>query len=399
MKTQRIEHSRRVQMGLNKLIAGRSMQWLWSLVYFLACLESTYSHLALFQEKEILRQAVSVLSDFGFLFLAIRAAIVVLADDDKKKLLPLAVAAVICFAGLLTTGNTFYIKAIVLVVASSGMELRSILKASLVSLISAFILGTLSIMFVGLDVIDIRTLGYSQKNQAGLAVFLICAQYVLLEFSYWPRSWGHKTYIVLCVAAVTSVLIGSKTSVISIAILILGIVVLDIVRRVRSEGGRFVQHVSGVYSTCMLFSVLTAVFLPFGGVLFTLDHLMTNRVWLNWYALNNRPISLFGSNVDITAESGTVYSFVTDTYNNAITIDNTYIISIILMGVLPTIVFCILHYVVMRHLCKRGWSICVLIGVILCIYGLMESQILDPVLNFILMIPFSAIARPKHLSQ
>ena len=398
MEAKRIEHSRRTQLRLDELVAGYDMQWLWSVVYFLACLESTYSHLALFQENEVFRQAVSVFTDFGYLLLIVRVTMVVLTINDKKRLLPLAVAAATCSVGVFTTGNTFYIKAIILIVASSGMELRFILRASLLALISAFLLGILSLLFIDLNGVDIRALGYSQKNQAGLAVFLICAQYILLELSYSLSSGGYKAYIALGIAAAISITIGSKTALISIMMLCVGVIALDVAHRIRIAGKCLFQHVSAAYSVCMVFSILTAVMLPLGGLLFTLDHVMTNRVWLNWYALNNRPVTLFGSNADITAGTGTVYSFVTNTYNNAITIDNSYIISIILMGIVPSVVYCALHYFTMRSLSKRNWDVCILIGVILCTYGLMESQMIDPVLNFVLMVPFVNIRTPKHLS-
>lgn len=60
---------------------------------------------------------------------------------------------------------------------------------------------------------------------------------------------------------------------------------------------------------------------------------------LNYYGLKNYGISLFGQNVTLADNSGTVYNNIRNAYNWSVTIDSGYMVALLAMGLLSTLIF------------------------------------------------------------
>lgn len=55
-----------------------------------------------------------------------------------------------------------------------------------------------------------------------------------------------------------------------------------------------------------------------------LDLLLSNRIFLNWYAINHHGMRLFGQIVNLTEGSGTAFNEIRGIWNSLITVDNSY---------------------------------------------------------------------------
>ena len=133
----------------------------------------------------------------------------------------------------------------------------------------------------------------------------------------------------------------------------------------------------------MLFTYLSARFLETSSILKTLDLVFTNRLFLNYYALNKFGIKLFGENVTLSDNSGTIYNNIHGWYNWSVTCDCSYMATLLVMGFIPTVIILIGYILLMKKAIKRHNYMIMSVALLLAIYSFCESQMLEVYSSFV----------------
>ena len=145
------------------------------------------------------------------------------------------------------------------------------------------------------------------------------------------------------------------------------------------------MHVRFLYSQLIIviFTYVSAKLLENNSFFRFLNQVLSSRLFLNYYVLNRYGIKMFGQNVILQDQSGTVYNNIENLYNWSITCDCSYMVSLIIMGLIPTIIFLIGFIVLIKKAIKNRNYIVVSIAVLLAIYSFIESQMLEIYRNFV----------------
>ena len=133
----------------------------------------------------------------------------------------------------------------------------------------------------------------------------------------------------------------------------------------------------------MLFTYLSAKFLETSNILKTLDLVFTNRFFLNYYALNKFGIKLFGQNVTLSDNSGTIYNNIHGWYNWSVTCDSSYIVTLLVMGLIPTVIILVGYILLMKKAISRHNYMVMSVALLLAIYSFCESQMLEVYSSFV----------------
>ena len=111
------------------------------------------------------------------------------------------------------------------------------------------------------------------------------------------------------------------------------------------------------------------------------DKIMTNRVFLNWFILTKNRLTLWGQNIQLNYTG--VHNPVRDTWNITTTVDNAYILILLVIGIVPTIMYVIGYWKVIEKAWKEKNIKVVVIAVIIALYGWTEVKICSIFFNFV----------------
>ena len=117
-----------------------------------------------------------------------------------------------------------------------------------------------------------------------------------------------------------------------------------------------------------------------------LDTLMTNRVFLNWFLLQKSRLSLWGQNIQLIYTG--VYNPIRNEWNITTTVDNAYFLSIMVMGIVPTILYALGYINVIKKAWKKKQVVILVIAVIFALYGMSEVKTISIFFNFVRLIRF-----------
>ena len=362
----------------------------------LMVLSDVLSRLLFVKSNSFLLRTNDLVGDVGFLLMVLR--IIAVVRFERRRCLLFGSLLVTFGVGYVSTGNSALVKALVLLIASNDIELWKVTRICCVTYCLGVAIGLASWVasaFLGQQLVGFG--GFDHKNQFALALFLIIALWLVERATYRKAFRIGEWSVVAAIILVTALIVQSKTATVCMIVFVAMCLAL---RRgaftaiLDSTAGRiFVKAFQGL---CLLFSVGSALLLPLQPVVQVLDRIMTNRIWLNWYALQNHALALFGSNVNLNEGTGKAFNFVLQTGNNAITVDNTYILSLYILGVLPTIALTVLFAWVMNQFYKNGRYIVICAALVLCLYGLMEAQMIDVFNNYIFILPLTTVHTPAH---
>ena len=102
-----------------------------------------------------------------------------------------------------------------------------------------------------------------------------------------------------------------------------------------------------------------------------LDELFTSRIWMNYFILTTKGISLMGSATEYHGlTKDLIYNPVTQTTSHYMTIDCAYIGLLVEFGLLATIVICIAYFCLAKKLFKYNAVNLIFVMSILYVYGL-----------------------------
>lgn len=307
------------------------------------------------------------------------------------------VSAAIFILGWSRTHDSVYIRDVLLIVAAKDVPFERTVRAMRITITVVVCIAVLTVIVGIAPIITYRrgglSLGFAHPNQLALILTVI----VLMWLAERRKQLQGKDLAVAGAwSFVTYAITRSRTP-----LILMGVVILLGVAQVRKPNrtvGKFLSIVApSVPLLCLLFTYVTAMLLTSSQLVNRLDLILSNRIWLNWYAFSHHDLTLFGQVVDLTAGSGTVYNEIRGVWNSLVTVDNTYTLSLITLGLVPTLVFIVWNTFSLKKLADSGDFYLVVLEVALCIYGITEAQMMDVFNNFVLLATFTASASSNSL--
>lgn len=303
--------------------------------------------------------------------------------------LAVGMSAAVFLLGWLQTHDSVFIRDVLLIVAARDTPFEKTVHTMRITMSLVVCIGILTVVFgfVGLGVYRRGgvSLGFAHPNQLALMLTVIALMWLAERRKYLT---GKDLTFATIWALVTYLITRSRTPLLlMMAVIILGVV------QVRNPG-RHVGKVLAIMAPlvpilCLLFTYMTAVLLPLSQFVNQLDLLLSNRIWLNWYAFSHYDITMFGQVIDLTAGTGTVYNEIRGVWNSSITVDNTYTLSLLSLGLIPTLGFVCWNTFSLKRAVNSGDFYLVVLGIVLCVYGITEAQMMDVYNNFVLLSAYS----------
>lgn len=301
-----------------------------------------------------------------------------------KELMTFLVVGILLLIGYVVSGQAAYFKGFLLIIASKNIPYRKILNVCRKAL--TFVLGLGIFLFL----IGISNSGISRRGASGLGFGHpnVTAQLIMIIILLWTSEKAGKLkpihYIGIELGGlITFLLTDSKTSTIVILLIPLVMVFSEKImsRTWYSKVPKFLMTYSQLL--VILFTYLSARFLETSNMLKTLDLFFTNRLFLNYYVLNKFGIKLFGQNVTLRDNSGTIYNNIHGWYNWSVTCDCSYMVTLLVMGLIPTVIILIGYILLMKKAIKRHNYMIMSVALLLAIYSFCESQMLEVYSNFV----------------
>lgn len=301
-----------------------------------------------------------------------------------KELMTFLAIGILLLIGYIVSGQAAYFKGFLLIIASKNIPYRKILNVCRKAL--TFVLGLGFFLFV----IGISNSGLLRRGVSGLGFGHpnITAQLIMIIILLWVSEKAGKLkpihYIGIELSGlITFLLTDSKTSTIVIFLIPLVMVFSEKImsRAWYSKVPKFLMTYSQLL--VMLFTYLSARFLETSSILKMLDLVFSNRLFLNYYALNKFGIKLFGQNVTLSDNSGTIYNNIHGWYNWSVTCDSSYMVTLLVMGLIPTVIILIGYILLMKKAIKRHNYMIMSVALLLAIYSFCESQMLEVYSSFV----------------
>lgn len=331
---------------------------------------------------------VSILDSMvNFLQLIIYAALIYLVLKQKYTLnnfFLYGLVGVLLLIGYLVSRQAAFFRGFLLILAASKIQYKSILRicrfASSSIIVLAVVLWVIGISNSGVGRRGALAFGFSHPNVAAQMIMLVC----LLWVSEMGEKMKYTDYFILEIVAVAIlVLTDSRTSTVVVAILPIILILNKKILRNRQFSKAMAYLLAYSQVGVAAFTFITAKFLENSGILRSLNIVLSSRLFLNYYVLNKYGIKLFGQNVVLQDNSGSVYNNIQNSYNWNITCDCSYMVSFIVMGLIPTIIVCIGYIVLMKKAIRNQDYMVVSIALMLAIYAFCESQMIEIYKNFV----------------
>ena len=342
---------------------------------------SEISYVEVFSNMAYLNTIINILQ------LPLYAALIYIISAKRysfKQLLVFTALGLILLIGYVQSGQAAFFKSLLLVLAAKNESYKKIMKYCRISTIVVICIAILTWPLVFSESNVFRrnglALGFGHPN--------VTAQFMMVSIFLWIAEKGEnlkrKDFLfVEAYGLIVYAITRSRTT--TILIMALPVVVVIIRKAYSRKRRHFILDNLCKFSQLflLLFTYITAATLEHSKILNALDLILANRIFLNYYGLKNYGISLFGQNVTLVDNSGTVYNNIRNAYNWSVTIDSGYMVALLKMGLLPTLIFCLGYYVVMKRAVKMSNYMVASIAIMLAIYSFTESRMLDIYFNFV----------------
>lgn len=342
---------------------------------------SEISYVEVFSNMAYLNTIINILQ------LPLYAALIYIISAKRysfKQLLVFTALGLILLIGYVQSGQAAFFKSLLLVLAAKNESYKKIMKYCRISTIVVICIAILTWPLVFSESNAFRrnglALGFGHPN--------VAAQFMMVSIFLWFAEKGEKLkrkdfLFVEAYGLIVYAITRSRTT--TILIMALPVVVVIIRKAYSRKHRHFILDNLCKFSQLflLLFTYITAATLEHSKILNALDLILANRIFLNYYGLKNYGISLFGQNVTLVDNSGTVYNNIRNAYNWSVTIDSGYMVALLTMGLLPTLIFCLGYYLVMKRAVKMSNYMVASIAIMLAIYSFTESRMLEIYYNFV----------------
>lgn len=301
-----------------------------------------------------------------------------------KKLLLFCIIGGLLLIGYINSRQAAFFRGFLLIIAMDNTPYKKILRTCRIATMSIIILSIL-LWIIGIS--DSGTgrrgaiaIGFEHPNIAAQMIMLAC----LLWASEVGKNIKYRDYFnIEVVAALIYFITGSRTSTIVVALLPFLFEFNKYILKHRQIGKFPIFLMTYSQVLIMSFSYISARFLEKSSFLQILNLIFSSRLFLNYYVLNKYGIKLFGQNVILQDFSGNVYNNIQNLYNWNITCDCSYMVSLIIMGIIPSFIVLIGFIILMKKAIKNENYIVISIAVLLAIYAFTESQMTEIYRNFV----------------
>jgi len=353
--------------------------------------------ISVLQNNVLIINADFILKAFNYIELVIYAVLVFLIvqkDYSVKHLLCAFLLGVILLVGYYKSGMAIFVRALLLILAARNVKFNSIqntiMNSMTAGILISFMLYLIQVIRGDMPIFlpEGHTLGFVAKNTSGE---LLCLLGMMAMYTRIKQSEKIHYLFILTIGFVLYTVTKSKTAVmifwITPFVMKLSIMIF------KHRNSRILKFLFyAINPALFLFSYVTARLYPENAFVQKLDNIVTNRIFLNSYVLNKYGTTLFGQHVNLH-DTG-IYNPVTGIGNITITVDNAYIVSLVSLGLIPTLIFITAYFLVLRKAFKDQNYALVGIAVLLCLYGFTEVVTLEIYVNFVF---FSLLADTKVL--
>lgn len=302
----------------------------------------------------------------------------------------------LCLASAWYSKSFMAIKGLLLVVGAANEDYASILRSESKAIFLVMIIG-LCCQLLGIPSSAFRrgglSLGFSHPNQAAMfSVVTILALYVSNDLRGISQKydWFYWLFGIGCIFAT-----GSRTALFAVA---LSVALSAIIKSKRLFENKPISVILlSLPFFLLLFSLVSAYALFDSTVVQKIDYALSNRLWLNWFALDTFDIRAFGQEVSLHVTG--VHNTLRNTWNITTTVDCTYVAALLSYGVFG-IIFWLMGYVLAF---RRAWddrkASIVAALVIFSLYAFTESQLTDVLINFGLFCTFTNFNDKRLLAK
>lgn len=291
-----------------------------------------------------------------------------------KQLIVIATLVLILGIGFLKTRNTIFLRGLLVIVAAKGVPYEKIVNTMFITIMSVFILTVLMYSFGLSNATGFRrngvALGYIHPNQTAQVTMILSLLWLMKK----NKSVSTKQVVLLyTINILITIITGSRTP---FLILLIMPILLYIINKSVFRNGIISKLSAFIQLVLVLLTVISGIFYQNSRLIVFLDkkyfnifNTFTGRIFLNWYAFKTYGFSLFGRIIDFK--------------NATYTIDNSYAVSLMSMGILPTIIFMCGFVFTVRKAIKEKNVTLIAVSVGLGLYGFCEASMLDVFNNFI----------------
>lgn len=280
-------------------------------------------------------------------------------------------------------GGSVLLQGLVLILAVSSVDYKQVCRSLFIGTFAASLV-VLILFFTGISDSGVGrrggfSLGFGHPNTAGRVALIA---YLLWICGYKALD-NIKLSHCLLLGGIVYFVTGSRTA--SLLIVLTPLVIL-LVRKFSLRALSVVAVVVGLVPLFLfVFTYVTAQLLPVSAFVNQLDVLLSNRIFLNYYAFTNNDLTLFGQVAQLADNSGTVYNSIRNLYNWSTTVDSTYAVMLISYGVVPSILFSICAFIACRRAGKAGDVLMLVTALMLELFAFNESQMISVTNSFFLL--------------
>lgn len=353
---------------------------------FILVLLNGLSRLAVFNENNLFANLENYIQLPIYLVLIL---LIIQKNFSLDQYLLILAIGIFIVIGYFDSKMAGFLRAFLLILAAKNFELKKILKSCRYSLIITVIISVILFLF-GISVGSVRrnfiSWGFVHPNVAGQVMMLV----VLLWVSENENENIKKIDTMLFWGAV---IIGAFTGARTSAILLIALILmLPILKYVVSKQNFLADILCYLNPFLLWLTYYTANKLDISRFAQLMDKILVNRIFLNYFALNHWGIKLFGQDISLTT-TGTVYNNIRNVYwTTGTTVDSTYMTSLLVMGLLPTLIWSISYIFTMKKMKENKNYLLFGVAIILCFEAFTETGMIEIYNNFVLFYLTSAVS-------
>lgn len=334
-----------------------------------------------FSDLAVLNRLINILQIPIYLFLLWS---ILQANYRVRDLLCIFAVAGILLVGYLVSGQAAFFRGFLLIIAAKKVPFERIIRICRAGYIIVLGMGVflwlLGVSDAGVGRRGSIAFGFVHPNIISQIVMLIC----LLWAAEKGICFSLRQYVYIELFAFIILLAtDSKSATLIIAALPFALEIAKSSCKHRKTGKILAFFMTYSQVMMMAFTYISAKYLETSALLQKLDLVFTNRLFINYYFFRENRITLLGQNIALVDYSGTVYNNIHNVYNLSITCDSSYTMSLLIMGLIPTLIAMLGFILLMKKARKNRAYVIMAIAALLAVYAFCESQMLDIYKNFI----------------
>ena len=376
-------------MGMEVVWAKKKHEALSETTIFQFCVVTLY-FLGTFERLSIVSSVDILNSMVGFLGLLCDFLLFVVYLTKVKSIRGVLVFTIVVLLGIVSawcSKSFLMIKGLLLIVCAAGEDYPKLLRSGAMAVFAALIIGLIC-QIIGVPSSEFRrgglSLGFGHPNQAALFIVLML---LLLYVSNSIRGVSQKQDWYFWVFGLVLIFAtGSRTAL--VAVTLVAILTPLINRRYRLRQNCAIKAaLLCVPFAIFVFTVVSAQCLYDSTFVQNLDTVLSNRIWLNWFALDNFDINAFGQASSLHVQG--VHNELRNTWNVTTTVDCTYVAALLSYGIVGLLMWLLSYVLAFRRAWTSRKAAIVAVLAVFAFYAFSESQLTDVLINFGLFCTFA----------